>query len=57
MFLAALGRMPDARELQQWQDLLKDFADPAVKNVLQDANAWKNVAHTFFNTKEFMYYR
>ena len=57
MFLRALGREPVAAELQRWLDALKDFASPSDHSVMKDENAWERLAHAFFNTKEFIYYR
>jgi hypothetical protein len=57
MFLRALGREPNTAELQRWLDALKDFTSPSDHSVMKDENAWERLAHAFFNTKEFIYYR
>ena len=48
MFLAALGRPPDAVELDTSLGYLGDGAD---------AHAWSDLAHSIFNLKEFLYVR
>lgn len=44
MFLEALSREPSEAELQRWRALAAQLP-------------WKDVAHTIFNTKEFLYLR
>lgn len=44
MFQEALSREPSDAELQRWRELAQKLP-------------WKDVAHTFFNTKEFLYLR
>ena len=60
MFQTALGRRPTADELSRWNALVNtlaaDHAVPADR-ILADAAVWKDVAHTLFNTKEFIYIR
>lgn len=56
LFLAALGRLPSERERQRWCDAV--IADcPPASNVMSDHQAWTQLAHAMFNTKEFIYYR
>ena len=58
MFLAALSRGATAEELQQFEQLVSQFAelyeipDHAIINSLP---IWKDVAHVMFNLKEFIY--
>jgi hypothetical protein len=58
MFLDALGRPPSAEELNRWRSLAGRLASeqniPAPE-LLASKAVWKDVAHTFFNTKEFLY--
>jgi hypothetical protein len=60
MFLDALGRPPSAEELQLWRALAQRLADeekvPAA-DLLASQRLWKDVAHAFFNTKEFLFLR
>lgn len=58
MFLQALGRPPAAEELDRWRSLTSRLAAGqgiAASEVLASKTVWKDVAHTFFNTKEFLY--
>lgn len=55
MFVQALGRSPDAGELERWTALVQSLS--AEGRALSDHGAWKNVAHTLFNLQEFMHYR
>jgi hypothetical protein len=57
MFLEAFGRWPNAQELQRWQKALVEFSEPSQGDHDRNPAAWQHLAHTFFNTKEFMYYR
>ncbi|MBL8241794.1 MAG: PSD1 domain-containing protein [Bryobacterales bacterium] len=53
MFNLALGRPPSDAEKEAYLQLLAKFAthqDPA-----KDATAWQKLAHTLFNSKEFLY--
>jgi len=55
MFVTALGRQPSDSERERWAALLKELStspDP-----MTDEAAWAQLAHTLFNTKEFLYYR
>lgn len=56
MFRTALGRLPTEGESQRWLVALHDFSDGR-QPILQDRDAWRRIAHAFFNTKEFLYYR
>ena len=56
MFVTAFGREPDSGELQRWAAALRDFAAPGVGDVMKNEAAWTQLAHAFFNTKEFIYY-
>jgi hypothetical protein len=60
MFLTALGRTPEPAELDRWRGLVEGLArergvSPTER--LTSAALWADVAHTFFNTKEFLYLR
>ena len=57
MFLRALGREPDQLELERWLDAWKEFAGVGGDSPTKNEEAWKALAHAFFNTKEFIYYR
>jgi hypothetical protein len=50
MFLRAFGRAPREAELRRWTSALDDFGG-------DKPDAWERLAHAFFNTKEFIYYR
>lgn len=56
MFLAAFGRHPDETERQAWSDAVGTLAS-AGSDPLADPNLWSELAHAFFNTKEFIYFR
>jgi len=63
MFRRAFGRDPNAAELARWSEIANDFArmhegesnspDAPMKSI----DVWKDVAHTMFNAKEFIYVR
>ena len=57
MFEQAFGRAPQGVEMQDWSAALHDFAMPAITSPMNDEAAWAQLAHTIFNTKEFIYYR
>jgi hypothetical protein len=62
MFLAALNRPPSEAELQRWNAALARFdaesAPPGQSGApLANEAAWTQIAHAFFNAKEFLYYR
>jgi hypothetical protein len=50
MFVRAFGRQPREAELPRWVSALSDFGGDT-------PDAWERLAHTFFNAKEFIYYR
>jgi hypothetical protein len=58
MFRTALGRLPDAAERERFTGLVKETASlhktPA-DQILSSRDVWKDVAHTVFNLKEFIY--
>ena len=58
MLLNALGRPPSRDELDRWRSLTSRLAvqhQVAAADLLASKTVWKDVAHTFFNTKEFLY--
>lgn len=55
MFVTALGRKPSESERTRWVSLLKELSTSS--NPMDDVAAWSQIAHTLFNTKEFIYYR
>lgn len=55
MFVRALGRRPTAPELVRWASLLRELS--TTSDPMTDETAWAQLAHTLFNTKEFLYYR
>ncbi len=55
MFIQALGRTPDEQELKNWTNAVTGFS--ASGDTMSDRQAWTELAHTMFNTKEFIYYR
>ena len=55
MFRTALGRNPTGEELQRWLTAANEMAGEGA--LLDDRTVWKELAHTVFNTKEFIYYR
>lgn len=60
MFVAALSRVPEPAELARWHGLVDDLARERkvpVGQMLQSVPLWTDVAHTLFNTKEFLYLR
>lgn len=56
MFLAALGRHPDPDESQAWGEAARTLV-AAGRDPLSDPEVWSELAHAFFNTKEFIYFR
>jgi hypothetical protein len=55
MFVSALARYPTTAESERWKRLfgeLRTATDPML-----DELAWAQIAHTLFNTKEFIHYR
>ena len=60
MFETALSRPPSPDELTRMRSLVQTLAERhsvASSNVLASVAVWKDVAHTFFNMKEFLYLR
>ena len=57
MFVRALGRLPESDELSRWMALARSLSDQGVAQLMTDRGAWKNVAHTLMNTKEFIHFR
>jgi hypothetical protein len=60
MFRKALGRDATTEELTRWGDAARDFAEN--ENILEtdcltSKALWQTMAHTMFNTKEFLYIR
>jgi hypothetical protein len=58
MFLRAFARPPSSEELKRWRTLAAGLAAERKvdeTDVLESVTVWKDVAHTFFNTKEFLY--
>lgn len=55
MFLTAFSREPNGEEIRRWSEAVVAFAES--DDVLRDSTAWSTLAHTLFNTKEFLYYR
>jgi len=57
MFVRALGRSPQKDELARWSALVRSWSTGKDDTLMTDRTAWKHVAHTLFNTKEFTHYR
>lgn len=58
MFHEALGRPASQEELTRWKQLTSDFAARhGTADLLMSAKVWTDMAHTFFNLKEFLYLR
>jgi hypothetical protein len=58
MFEAALSRPPEAEELVRWKALVQRLAQEhkvTDEQILSSKPVWKDIAHTFFNSKEFLY--
>ena len=55
MFVAALGRRPTEPESAKWGALFRELSTSA--DSMHDQDAWADVAHTLFNSKEFIHYR
>ena len=58
MFACALGRPPSAEELQRFESVveqLRELYQVSTGEVLNSQPVWKDVAHTLFNTSEFIY--
>ncbi|HWA97491.1 MAG TPA: PSD1 and planctomycete cytochrome C domain-containing protein [Pirellulales bacterium] len=60
MFLVGFGREPRGGELKQWNAFLQaatGIEKPTTTELLNSRQAWTEVAHLLFNSKEFIYYR
>lgn len=57
MFIRAFARNPREPERLRWLAALKDFSSSSNADPLRDELAWQQLAHAFFNSKEFLYYR
>lgn len=60
MFLKALGRTASSEELSRWSEAARDFASEEKipeMDILSSQAVWQTMAHTMFNTKEFLYVR
>ncbi|MBT4865635.1 MAG: DUF1553 domain-containing protein, partial [Planctomycetaceae bacterium] len=57
MFVRALGRPPQKSELARWSALVRSWSTEKDDALMTDQTAWKHVAHTLFNTKEFTHCR
>ncbi|WP_417384649.1 PSD1 and planctomycete cytochrome C domain-containing protein [Gimesia sp.] len=58
MFRKAYGREPVQEELNRWSDLVFELGGSQDEPyLLTDSRVWQQMAHTLFNTKEFIYYR
>ncbi|MSR31769.1 MAG: DUF1553 domain-containing protein [Gemmataceae bacterium] len=57
MFLHALGRDPNPRELHFWNMALMDFSPRRGSALMDEEAAWQNLAHALFNTKELIHFR
>lgn len=55
MFIRALGRHPARSEIDRWVAAATSFSRNA--DLMSDREAWAELAHALFNTKEFIYYR
>ncbi|MCA9118270.1 MAG: DUF1553 domain-containing protein, partial [Planctomycetaceae bacterium] len=55
MFVRSLGRQPSTEELARWSAAVGGFS--GTTPLMQDRQAWQNVAHAMFNLREFLYYR
>ncbi len=55
MFVTAFGRSPTDSEKVKWTALLQSVV--TLPDVMADEAAWAQLAHTIFNSQEFIYYR
>ena len=58
LFLAALGRRPTALETERFRGLAEELASlhqVPKDGILNSLPVWKDLAHTVFNMKEFIY--
>jgi hypothetical protein len=57
MFVQAFARRPEEQELRNWTAAARSLALPEGGALLEDAEAWTQLAHAFFNATEFLFYR
>ncbi len=57
MFVQAFGREPQSDEWSRWSAAARDFSTANGGELMQDEAAWAQLAHTLFNTTEFLFYR
>jgi hypothetical protein len=57
IFVQAFGREPHNDEWSRWSAAVRDFATANGGELMQDEAAWAQLAHTLFNTTEFLFYR
>ena len=57
MFVAALGRPPDADELRRALAFIEPMGDESAANESAQIDRWRDLAHALFNLKEFIYVR
>jgi hypothetical protein len=55
MFRRAFSRSPDDTELARWTTMAQELAEPG--GIMSSVDVWKQLAHTMFNAKEFIYVR
>ncbi len=55
MFVQAYSRTPNDREVRRWTRAVISFSQ--TDDIMTDKMAWSEMAHAFFNTKEFIYIR
>ena len=60
IFRTALGRPPEDREIKRFERAVERLAslhEIATDKVLQSEKIWRDVAHSVFNMKEFIFVR
>ena len=57
MFIRAFGREAEEEERNRWITALREFASEDSQEIMTDEAAWRRLAHSLFNAKEFIYYR
>jgi hypothetical protein len=60
MFARATSRQPQDHELHRWTAAVVAFSESNESpgaDIMKDERAWSDLAHVFFNMKEFIYYR
>jgi hypothetical protein len=55
MFRRAFSRSPDNAEQARWTAMAQELAEPG--DIMSSVEVWKQLAHTMFNAKEFIYVR